>query len=298
MTEISAIIAASGKSPHLVKSLQSVQFCSEVILLDLGLEKSPLDEVASLPFVRIIKLSEPVAYIEQIREKSKTYAKHDTILFLDSDELIPPSLADIIKKHASDYDYFRIPRKNIILKKWIEHSRWWPDYQIRVFHKSHAVWPICLHAQPEVSGKEYIVPSEEKYAIEHHNYESLDDFLSRMMRYAKTEATQKYHSSKKYELHEAMNEGMQEFVSRYFAAEGYRDGMHGFLLAFLQMVYKFIVYFYVWEMRGYKAEEKDIPVAADNWIKSGYHQVSHWMSTKNLLSKGEKLKRKITNRLI
>ena len=124
----------------------------------------------------------------------------------------------------------------------------------KTFQKDAVVWLTEIHKQPATSGKEYKVAENESLAIVHYNYESLDEYFSKALRYAKAEASEKIKISS-YSLTLAVKNALSEFISRFFAFDGYKDGMHGFVLAFLQMFYSFLVYFYWWELKKYPITE-------------------------------------------
>src|SRR3972149_2447063 len=79
-------------------------------------------------------------------------------------------------------DFYRIPRKNIIFGKWMKHTGWWPDYQIRFFKKGKVTWSDEIHSVPQSSGKQITLEGEE-FALIHHHYTSIDQFLTRMQTY-------------------------------------------------------------------------------------------------------------------
>ncbi len=294
MSNITTIIVALGEPKHLFESITSVQTLStEIVMVDIGLTSSFLEKLNGIEKVRVIA-QEPVSYVELIREKTKQFAKTDYILFLDPDEIIPETLASQILENYEKYDYISMPRMNMILGKWIENSRWWPDYQIRVFKKNAVIWPTIIHEQPKTSGNGYKLPDEKENAILHHNYESLDEYLEKMIRYAKSDAK----SRKSYSLQEALSDGTREFISRYFAADGYKDGMHGFTLSFLQLMYYGLVYFYFWEQHKYVSEEKDIPRTSQSFFTDIFYQTNHWGIKKNLFSSQESLWYRIINKLL
>jgi (heptosyl)LPS beta-1,4-glucosyltransferase len=250
MKQITTIIVAKDSPKYIFESVNSVKKLSEkIVVLDIGLNPDILKKLTDLG-VEVIK-ENSVLYVEEIREKSKNYAKTEYILFLDPDEIIPEKLSDYLIDNYKNYDYFSIPRKNIIFNKWISHARWWPDYQIRLFKKESVIWPNILHAQPDTKGSNFKIPEDEDMAITHHNYESLDEFLIKMIRYAKADAKNR----KEYSLGQALTDGKNEFISRYFAFDGYKEGMYGFILSFLQLMYYPLVYFYYWE--GGKREGED-----------------------------------------
>lgn len=300
MPHISAIIAVKDNPPHIFESIHSIEkFATEIIVADIGMEPELKQKLLENKLVRMLTIEKPVPYIELIREELKQSATHEYVLFLDPDETLPESLVDSLQKHITKYDFFSIPRKNIIFNKWIEHSRWWPDYQIRFFKKTNVTWPTHIHAQPETQGREMKLEPKEELAIVHHNYESIDEFMQKLVRYTKAEAHERIVSNKKFTASEAMQKALSEFIGRYFAAEGYKDGMHGFILAVMQMFYYFLVYFYYWEEKktiDYKPEK----ISADmrQFFLKSLFETNFWIVKQKLTGHISTLKLKFENIII
>jgi (heptosyl)LPS beta-1,4-glucosyltransferase len=285
MNTISAIIVAKDNPPHLFESIESItDFVAEIIVIDVGISLEVKEKLETYQQLRIIHIAHDVPYVELIRQESFQYAHHPYILLLDHDEVIPSTLKGFLKNIYTQYDYIAIPRKNLIFNQWIQHSRWWPDYQIRFFKKGKVTWPKELHAQPKMEGSGLTIDPQEEYAIIHYNYESIDEYMSKMVRYARSEAKEITESGKKYSLSDAVQKSLNEFVSRFFAHQGYKDGVHGFILAFLQMFYYFLVYLYVWEKHKYApVPQKEILQESRHFFAKGLFETQHWMVKLKLL---------------
>lgn len=274
--KITGITVIKGRPDHVYACLTSLEHISdEIFVADIGMEQSLLEEVSKMKKVTVIPMGN-VPYVELIRETLKNKAKHEYVLFLDADEELSPSLIEELKKVVTKYDAIKIPRKNMVFGTWVQHSRWWPDCQIRLFKKMTTTFPTKIHRPPEVEGEIYELPAEEQYAILHHNYESIDDYVIRMMRYAKIEATEKIEQKKEFHLKEAIQNAISEFVSRYFAGEGYKDGMLGFTLAILQLFYSFLVYFYYWEKRKYSADIEEPAINMKRFFAQGLAETIYY----------------------
>lgn len=299
MNNISAIIVAKDNPPHFFETLESVAFAQEIIVIDIGLSHHCKEKISKYQNVKIVPIHEDVSYVEQIREKSKSYASHEWILILDPDEIVPKKLANALMKAMDESDYVSMPRKNIIFGKWIQHSRWWPDYQIRFFKKDAVSWPVQIHAQPKATGCELKLEPTEETAITHYNYENITEYLMKMIRYAQAEAKEKIDSKHNYSITAVVAESLQEFISRFFAEKGFKDGTHGLVLAFLQMVYKWLVYFYVWEGKNYPEESLEtITKIPHDFFAQGLYETNHWLRKENLISKTQEFKNKIINKLL
>jgi (heptosyl)LPS beta-1,4-glucosyltransferase len=274
--KITGITVVKGRPDHIYACLTSLDHSAdEILVADIGMEPSLAEELGKMKKVTIVPMGD-VPYVELIRETLKNKAKHEYVLFLDADEALPQTLIELIKKEGKKYSALKIPRKNMIFGSWVRHSRWWPDYQVRFFKKDTLTWPTKIHQQPTVNGEVYELPAIEDNAILHHNYDSLDDYVVRMMKYAKIEAAEKVAQKKEFHLKEATKNAIGEFVSRYFASEGYKDGMLGFTLSILQLFYSFLVYFYYWEKRKYSADIEEPAINMKRFFAQGLAEVIYW----------------------
>lgn len=295
---VSTIIVVKDNPLHLLETLDSIySFSSEILIADIGIDPALKKQLLSREKIKVIEINESVPYVELIREKIKLIAKNEYVLFLDPDEVITKTLIDLLHASKDIYDYVKIPRKNIIFNKWIRHSRWWPDYQVRFFKKQHAIWPTEIHKQPKVSGKELLIEAKEENAILHYNYESIDEYMQKALRYAKSEATDYMEKKVTVTLSETIRNSISEFISRFFADEGFRDGIHGFILAFLQMFYPFLVYIYYWESKKYHHDDStNIAGLTKEYFKKGMLETQHWMEVKNLQKKT--MREKVISKLL
>jgi len=278
---ISVVINTLNEERNIPRSLKSVKnFADEVIVVDMHSEDKTRD--IAREYGAKIFLHEKTGYVEPARNFALEKARGKWIFILDADEKIGPNLSKILKeiatKREKEIDYVLVPRKNIILGKWIQNSRWWPDYLPRFFKKGKVVWPTQIHQQPELHGKIYTLPDLEKYAIVHYNFESLDQFLERTWHYAEVQAEELV-KEKKYKLATAdlILKPLGEFLSRFFVGEGYRDGLHGLALALLQSYGVAMTYLKVWEKQKYEQKTIDNKKIREIF-NTAIYEVNYWLS--------------------
>ncbi len=262
---ISVVVNTLNEEKNIGRCLKSVQhFADEIVLVDMHSDDRTREIAAE--FGARIFLYSRVGYVEPARNFAISKARGRWVLILDADERIGRTLARRLSRIAAkphqDIDYVLIPRKNIIFGKWIQNSRWWPDYLPRFFKKGKVKWPKQIHQKPILRGKIYTLPDNERFAIIHDNYRTLDQFLERSRRYAEVQANELI-KEKKYILNydDLLLKPLGEFLSRFFAGEGYRDGLHGLALSLLQAYAVALVYLKVWEKQRYRprdVEEKRI----------------------------------------
>lgn len=249
MATISAVINVVSEElavlPRLLASIRSL--ASEIVIVDMT-EGGKISDLAK-KFEAKVYPHERVSYVEAARNFGISKAKGEWIFILDPDEEIPSTLAARLVKLANntDMDYFRIPRKNIIFGKWIKHARWWPDYNIRFFKKGSVSWNEIVHAVPMTQGKGIEINEKEEFAIIHHHYDSLEQYLERMNRYTSAHAKVLVKEGSKFSWKALLGKPANEFLSRYFFGEGYKDGIHGLALSLLQAFSEVVVQLKIWQ---------------------------------------------------
>ncbi len=254
---VSVVINTLNEEKNISKAIASVKgFADEIVVCDMESSDNTV-KIAKDLGAKIIT-HKKVGYVEPARNYAISKSSGDWILILDADEEVSDNLIkklkEIVKKPTADY--YRIPRKNIIFGKWIKHSRWWPDYNIRFFKKGFVSWNEVIHSVPITQGEGADLPDKEEYAIIHHNYKSIDQYIERLVRYTTIQSEGLMKNGYVFSWKDIISKPLGEFLSRFFAGEGYKDGFHGLTLCLLQSFSEIILYLKVWEKQGFK--EKDI----------------------------------------
>jgi (heptosyl)LPS beta-1,4-glucosyltransferase len=217
-------------------------------------------------------------YVEPARNFAISKATGDWILILDADEEIGKELAKKLKELTfhPKADYYRLPRKNINFGKWIKNARWWPDYNIRFFKKGSVTWNELIHSVPMTIGKGMDLPAEERFSIIHHNYPTVTKYIDRMNRYSEIQADTLNKAGVKFLWQDLIRKPTAEFLSRYFAGEGYKDGVHGLALSLLQAFSELAVYLKLWQMRDFPEQAVDLKAFSEETEKSK-REIKWWM---------------------
>ena len=248
MINISVVINTINEEENLPKALSSIRnLADEIVVVDMR----STDRTVAIAKEAGAKVYEHkrTGYVEPARNFAISKAHGKYVLILDADEEIPSSLAKKLKQLSlkNEADYYRIPRKNIIFGKWMKHSGWWPDFNIRFFKKGSVVWNEVIHSVPMTQGKGVDLQAEEKLAIVHNNYKSIEDYLERMNRYTTVQSELKIADGYKFIWKDLIDKSLSEFLSRYFAGEGYKDGLHGLSAALLQSFSEAIMFLKIWQ---------------------------------------------------
>lgn len=278
MVKISVVINTLNEERNLPRALDSVKdFADEVVVVDMRSEDRTI-EIATQFGAKVFG-HERMGYVEPARNFAIQKARGDWIFILDADEKLPMSLAKWIKNEikAPKADYYRIPRKNVIFGKWIRHSRWWPDHNIRFFKKGAVSWSEIIHSVPTTTGSGLDVFAEPDLAIVHYHYETIEQFIGRLNRYTTEHAKLMQKSGYKFKWGDLIIKPSNEFLSRYFFGEGFKDGIHGLALSGLQAFSEFAVLLKVWQNEGFDKKPIGLKAFAKE-IKNPKSDFNYWMN--------------------
>jgi len=176
------------------------------------------------------------------------------------------------------------------LGKWIKHSRWWPDYNIRFFKNGHVSWSEIIHSVPITAGKGLDLEAEVGNALVHNHYTSIEQYLDRMNRYTTEHAKLKVKEGFKFKWEDLIKKPVSEFLSRYFQGEGYKDGIHGLALAGLQAFSEFVLYLKVWQRKKFTEQKLAVSELVDV-MKEAEDEMHYWQADSLLKFGGGLLQR-------
>lgn len=247
---LSVVINTKNEESHIQECLESVRdWADEIIVVDMSSTDKTV-EIAKTMGAKVYSTPD-IGWVEPIRQWSFNKASCEWILWLDADERVPKTLRkkinEIIK--ADEYDVVRIPWKNIFFKKWIKHTNWWPDPHYRLFKKGYIKLETKIHPETTYKGRLLELQPLEKFAVTHLNAENINVWLHKIDTYTSHESSldKKVHLTAK----EVISGFDQEFIGRYFHAQGYLDGVHGFILSKFMEFYRFLEFAKFWERKGY-----------------------------------------------
>jgi len=263
--KISVILATFNEEKNIKACLESVKWADEIVVVD-GTSSDKTVEIAKEYTDKIFVRENPLMF-----HKNKQYAIEkatgDWILYLDADERVTPELREEILKTikssrsrlrlAEDRQIngFWVPRKNIIFGKWIKHTGWWPDYQLRLFKRGKAYLPCeSVHEQPKLSGKAGYL----KNPLVHYNYQTISQFIFKLNTlYTENDKNVFLAEGKKINWQDAIRFPANEFLRRFFKQKGYKDGLHGLVLSLLQSFSALVTFAKIWENQGFKKIEPE-----------------------------------------
>lgn len=279
MNTISVVISAFNEEKHIEDCLKSLSWADEIVVVDNSSTDATV-QIAKKYTKKIFTQKNDPLHIDTQKNFGFGKAKSEWILSLDADERIPEELAQEIKEKVKDsiYNGYKIPRKNIIFGKWIEHSFFWPDHQVRLFRRGKGKYVSEeVHKQLEIEGQIGIL--EQPFI--HENYQSVSQYLQKMDRYTENEAEALVKKNIRFHRTDAITLPVRDFLKTFFLQEGYKDGIHGLVISILQSFYTFLVWAKVWEKQGFIATTGDKAFLKE-LFSAGDHlqsEVKYWFLT-------------------
>jgi len=235
--KISAAIIALNEESNILRALESVAWTDEVILVDSGSTDQTID-IARDWGARVIAAGFD-GYVEA-KNLALKYTSGQWVLSLDADEEVTPELRAEIETIVADEaaaDGYRIPRRNHYLGKWMRWCGWYPDYQLRLWKRGTGRWVGgSVHERVDVNGE----VGKTKAALNHFTYNSLNDHVARMNRYATLHAQDRFAAGKRATFLHLLLTPLLQFIKLYFLRLGMLGGMRGLMVSGMGSYYAYL----------------------------------------------------------
>jgi len=182
-------------------------------------------------------------------EYSDSVTSGDWILWMDADERVTPELREAIvalkqRDSATMPDGFWISRKTNFLGRWILHSGWFPDFQMRLYRKAVSYWDgVAPHEVAHVRGRTEKLTGE----LLHYTTHSLSDYHNRSDRYSTLAAEYHLKRGKRARPVDLFLLPIAAFLRSYISKKGFLDGVPGFVIAGFTAYGVFLRYAKIWE---------------------------------------------------
>jgi glycosyltransferase involved in cell wall biosynthesis len=305
MSKVSAVISAFNEEKNIERCLKSLSFADEIVVVD-NSSSDKTSEIAKQYTDKIFTQKNNPAAIDLQKNFGFEKATNEWILSIDADEEVSNELAEEIRhilnakpSSMASINGFWIPRKNFMFGKWIkENTGWYPDYQLRLFRKGQGKYESkAVHKDLFVEGE----TEKLKEHIIHHNYDSIEQYVKKILNYAPNEAEEYLRNGYKFSYFDVIRFPLNDFMAWFFARKGYKDGFHGLVLALMQAFYHFLVFAFIWEKQGFKEYDKEdfLKDTEKEFSKAG-KEILYWVSREKLEALKNPLRRnlqKVSNKL-
>ncbi len=259
MPTISIAMIAHNEAVNLPRSLSSVQWADEIVVVDTD-SNDNTGEVARQFGAKVFCRPN-----ERNLNINKNFAiercSGDWVLVLDADEVVLDTLAGEIRKviQTNDADGYLIPRRNYVMGKWLRFGSQYPDYQLRLFRRGKGRFAaVHIHERLQVDGKVKVLSQP----MEHYPYISIESLVYKGVRDSEFEARFRLERGAKVSLCLFWFNGIVKpyvrFIRRYIFKGGFLDGVPGLIIALFDAWNATMRWMRIWEYRKDKFSSSDI----------------------------------------
>jgi glycosyltransferase involved in cell wall biosynthesis len=251
--KIAAVIITKDEERNIAACLESLRWVDEIIVVDacsvdrtVDIARSYTDRV----FVR------PWSGYGPQKNFGIDQARADWILIVDADERVTEELREEILRTLrqappAEVAGYEVPRRNVFYGKWIRGSGYYPDYQLRLFRRAAGRYDdVLLHEHLRLTGR------VERLAgpLNHDSMPTIGRHVRKMMRYTTLGAQEKLKRSSRVTAWEIGAHHLGTILKTYLLRRGYRDGIHGLLVALFAGLHTFVKYAKAWEFLNVKRD--------------------------------------------
>jgi glycosyltransferase involved in cell wall biosynthesis len=241
---LSVAMIAMNEEANLPRTLESVRWADEIILVDSGSKDRTLEIAQS--FGAKTSYHAFGGHGEQ-KNVALDLCTSDWILLLDADEVLTAALQDEIRQvlaredgREPKYNAYWIPRLNLIFGRWMRHGGFYPDRKLRLFKRGSARLSegVGPHSTPQFTGPR----GKLRHDMLHYAYPDMNIYLEHMNRYSSEIAVLLHNKGRDSKslpafLWNAVANPAATFLYNYFFRLGFLDGREGLLLHLNHSVY-------------------------------------------------------------
>lgn len=261
---LSVALLAHNEEVKLPSALKSVEWADEIIVVDAE-SSDGTAKVARAHGAKVIKQPNQTN-LNVNKNIAISNCTHDWVLILDADETIPSALAEEIRRvvaNPAHAGYF-IPRRNIVLGRWLRRGGQYPDLQLRLIRKSSARFPEKhVHERIQVEGS----VGRLVHPMDHTPYTSISQMMRKGMFYAEFEA-QYRHGGKRYPVSvfawQILVRSPLRFIRRFVFKGGFLDGIPGLAMSFFDVFNNVVRWLRVWEMQQSRNDKTETATSNSN----------------------------------
>ncbi len=252
--KFTAIVVTYNEQKYLKSCLESLSFCDQIIVVDLGSTDSCV-AIAKEAGAEVLR-HERVPVVEKVRGYALEYARNGWVIFQDPDEVLPASLAaelpGFIEKHP-EAAFIRAPIQFYFKGKPLTCCIWGAPGQSKILlvHKERVRFrPLVHRFFDPVEGYETVsIKREGDNFIRHYWIDSYNQLFEKHLRYIKQEGESRYNSGERFSWRGTFYMTLCALKNNLIDCRGLRGGLRG---VFLSLFYGWYIFMSHLSLRKYE----------------------------------------------
>lgn len=256
--KLSVVIVAGNFASVIRRCINSVLFADEIVVV-LANSTDETKEIISkeYPQIKTIQVNDEYnKHFSDWRNAGYRQATGDWILYIDTDEVITPALAQEIGNiicQPLSHSFYVLPRANHFLGKRVKHGGTYPDYVKRLFYrKKFGGFTGNVHEEPVISGSLGYLKND----LQHFTHTDLYSMVQKSLAWTDTEAKLLFNASHPPVVWWRFPRMMlTKFWERMVSQRMFLDGTVGVISVTFEMFNTFLIYARLWELQNNKRAE-------------------------------------------
>lgn len=259
MKNLSAVLITFNEEDSIAEALDSLTFCDEIVVVD-SFSTDRTRHLCEEKGARFLQRKWE-GYVTQ-KNYGVGQSQHPWVLCLDADERVGAELRRELEawRASADeaFDGYYLPRLSYFMGRWIRHTTWYPDYQLRLFRKAAGRWQGGhLHESVAVQGP----VGRFEHPLLHFSYPTVGAYLERLQAYSTLAALDYQARGRKAGPVAFVFGPLTAFLKNYILRRGFLDGLPGLVVSALAGMSVFFKYLRLWELEREKVASRQPPAA-------------------------------------
>jgi len=245
MQKISAVLITLNAGERLEATLRALAWCQEIVVVDSGSTDQTLD-ICEQHHCRVVH--RPFDQYGKQKQFAVELAQHNWILSVDSDEIVTDRLREeiqaVLRQPSMPHAGYHVSIPLIFLGTRLQSEA--SKKFLRLFDKRHGNFDDApVHEKVRLHGSIGHLKGE----MVHHSYRNLEEFFVKFNKYTSLAANNLYTKNRKVGFAHVILKCPFTFLKVYLLKGCIRNGIPGFLWAFLSSVYPVVKYAKLWELQ-------------------------------------------------
>jgi glycosyltransferase involved in cell wall biosynthesis len=228
MNRLSICIVAQNEEVNLPRLLKSVSgVAEEIVVLDGGSSDRTAEiaqEFGAKVFHRTF-----TTHADQ-KNHAASLASNDWIFLLDADEELSDTLKISVERWKCEepkYDVYEMARLTWYLGAWIRHSRWYPDWQRRIYRRDKANFSGAIHSALRFNGPVGRLQGD----LLHYTIRTFAEHEAKLERYTTAIAREMFDDGKRHWRAAMWFATPWSWIHHFVLGAGFLDGYRGAVIA-------------------------------------------------------------------
>jgi glycosyltransferase involved in cell wall biosynthesis len=228
MTRLSVCLVAQNEQENLPRCLRSVHgIADEIIVVDGG----STDRTAEIARELGAKVFErPFTNHADQKNYTASLASQEWIFLLDADEELSDELKESVRQwkvQEPKFAVYEMARLTWYLGAWIKHSRWYPDWQRRIYRRNRASFSGAIHSALRYDGE----VGRLRGNLLHYTIRTFSEHEAKVEKYTTAVAKEMFDEGKRDWRAAMWLAAPWSWIHHYVLGSGFLDGRRGALIA-------------------------------------------------------------------